>query len=80
MSIGISELVATIGDENIQFQNLDQAIDSINMREGVTKITFGTPQRIDLGGTKMLGLVLWVDRSVAAEAMQTLRKRQGDKA
>lgn len=59
----LSELILAIGDENIQFQSLDQCASDLNyhIKKG-TKITFLTDQPIDLKGTKQFGLVLWLDR------------------
>lgn len=58
----MSEMIAAYGDDNVQFQNLDQCAESLNMGNKHTKITFGTEQRLNLKGTEMLGLVLWFDR------------------
>ncbi len=45
MAIGIGELITAIGDENIEFQNLDQCTEDLKMSGGVTKIRFGTHQQ-----------------------------------
>ena len=37
------------------------------MNKGVTKITFGTEQPINLDGMERLGLVIWFDRDRVAE-------------
>lgn len=37
------------------------------MNKGVTKITFGTEQPINLDGMERLGLVIWFDRERVAE-------------
>lgn len=63
----LSELIAAYGDEQVQFQNLDQCTTSLNMNNGTTKITFGTEQPINLEGTQKLGLVVWLDRKRVAE-------------
>lgn len=64
--MNLSELIAAYGDDKVQFQNLDDCTDALNMNKGVTKVTFGTPQRINLNGTEKLGLVLWFDRDRVA--------------
>lgn len=63
----LSELIAAYGDDKVQFQNLDQCADKLNMKGGITEITFGTEQRIDFNGTIKLGLVVWLDRDRVAE-------------
>lgn len=68
----LSALIATIGDDNVRFQNLDQCAEALNwtLRSG-SKITFFTPETIIAGeGTKRLGLVLWLDRAAVAAALK----------
>lgn len=68
--MGITELLTAIGDDNIQFQNLDHCASDLNYsaKKG-TKITFGTEQPVSLEGTEKLGLVVWLDRKTVAEAI-----------
>lgn len=64
----LSELIARYGDDRVQFQNLDQCVQSLNRsKKGLTKITFGTEQKISLNGTEQLGVVVWMDRKTVAE-------------
>lgn len=64
----LSELIAAYGDDKVEFQNLDQCSESINMNKGVTKITFGTEQPIrGFDGMAKLGLVVWLDREHVKE-------------
>lgn len=67
MTLKLSELIAAYGDDKVQFQNLDQCAETLNMNKGVTKITFGTEQPINLDGMQRLGLVVWFDRDKVAE-------------
>lgn len=69
----MTELVLAIGDDNIQFQNLDSCADSLNMNGGVTRITFGTEQRISFSGTEKLGIVLWLDRDAVKAALDAAK-------
>lgn len=69
----LSELIAAYGDDKVQFQNLDQSLINLNMRNGVSKITFGTEQPVNLDGTDKLGLVVWLDRDRVKE-ITTLEK------
>jgi len=66
----MSELILAVGDDNVQFQNLDQCASDINYsaKKG-TKITFGTEQPVNLDGTEKLGLVIWLDRKAVADAV-----------
>lgn len=69
MALKMSELIASYGDDKVQFQNLDQCIDTLdwNGKTGVTKIRFGAEQPINANGTAKLGLVIWLDRKRVAE-------------
>lgn len=67
----MSELILAIGDDNVEFQNLDSCADSLNYsaKKG-TKITFGTDMPLTPEGTRKLGLVLWLDRDAVKEAIE----------
>ncbi|SCB30729.1 hypothetical protein [Rhizobium lusitanum] len=65
--MNLSELIAKYGDDKVQFQNLDQCAETLNMNKGVTKITFGTEQPLSLDGTQKLGIVVWMDRKRVAK-------------
>lgn len=66
----MSELILAVGDDNVQFQNLDHCASDLNYsaKKG-TKITFGTEQPVNLNGTEKLGLVVWLDRKLVADAI-----------
>jgi hypothetical protein len=63
----LSELIAAYGDDKVQYQNLDHSIINLNMNNGVSKITFGTEQPVNLDGPGKLGLVVWLDRDRVKE-------------
>jgi len=65
----LSELLKEYGDDKVQFQNLDQCADKLNMNGTATKITFGTEQGLTLEGTERLGLVVWLDRDRVKEIL-----------
>lgn len=72
MGVGISELVAKIGDDNITLQSLDVCASKLDYsRKSGTKITFHTDMPLTPKGTEMLGLVLWLPRDKAAEILAT---------
>ena len=74
----MSDLILAIGDDNVEFQNLDQCADSLNMRGGTTKITFGTRRGLTPQGTDKLGLVLWLDRDAVKAALARQTTDRGD--
>lgn len=66
----MSELILAIGDDNVEFQSLDQCAVSLNYTaKSGTKITFGTQRSVTPGGTDKLGLVLWLDRDAVKAAI-----------
>ena len=69
--MSITELLLAIGDDNVRFQPLDECAIQLDWsRKSGGKITFGTDQVIIPGeGTAQMGLVLWLDRKLVAEAL-----------
>lgn len=67
----MSELILAIGDDNVEFQNLDSCLTAADYhhRKGTT-ITFGTHTRLDPNkGTEKLGLILWLNRDAVQAAI-----------
>ncbi|QDH34007.1 hypothetical protein [Porphyrobacter sp. YT40] len=67
----MSELILAIGDDNVEFQNLDSCLIAADYhhRKGTT-ITFGTDKRLHpTNGTEKLGLILWLDRDAVKAAI-----------
>jgi hypothetical protein len=65
MGMGISELIAMVGDENIRFQNLEEALIEANISGDVAKIKFGTEKDkvmnyLHKADRKFVGLVVWL--------------------
>lgn len=63
----LSELIAVVGDEHIQMQNLLESMDEIRqMKNGDTKISFFTNQitatEVAQHAAKKVGLVIWLPR------------------
>ena len=71
----LSELIAKVGDDNVQFQNLDNDMTGWKQKDGVTQITFGTTAQVGVTGTQKLGLVVWLDR----EAVELATKQNPNK-
>lgn len=66
----LSEIIAAIGDENVQIQNLDECLINADysLKSG-TKITFGTSAIVTITGTEKLGLIVWLPRDAAKKAL-----------
>lgn len=60
--MNLSELIRRYGDDEVAIQKLDDSATSLNMSNGVTKITFLTEEPSDIGGTDRLGLIVWMER------------------
>lgn len=67
----LSELIASVGDENIKIQNLAQSLVRFNRKKTDSEITFATSHengdwlaRESMGGEpgSKLGLVIWLPR------------------
>jgi hypothetical protein len=69
----LSELIAAVGDEYVQFQRLDETLLNADSTKNGTKITFVT-QALNPGhvltGTGPVGLVVWLPRDKLAEALK----------
>lgn len=75
----LSELIAAVGDDVVQFQNLDHCATDLNYSaKSGSKITFGTEQVIGLNGTERLGLVVWLPRDAVAKAVSPSPAGGGD--
>lgn len=71
----LSELIAAYGDEDVQWQKLDDGINNLRMaRDGVTMITFGTEQPFSLNGTDKFGIVVWLDRARLQEIVAASKR------
>jgi len=67
----MSELILAIGDDNVEFQNLDQCLAAADYshKKGTT-ITFATGMRLHpSNGTEKLGIILWLDRDAVKAAV-----------
>ena len=58
----LSELIAAIGDDKVEIQNLDQCITDMRLGKGGNKFTFGTMQPFDFDGPAKFGMILWLPR------------------
>ena len=69
----LSELIAEIGDENVQFQLLDNDMISAKYdhKKG-TVITFGSDAPVRPDGLKDVGIVVWAPREKFKEIVESL--------
>ena len=67
----MTQLLSRIGDDNIEFQNLDKCITRLEFKKKVgTTITFGTDMNIFHDrGTEKIGLIIWLDRDAVDSIM-----------
>lgn len=69
MGIGIAELVAKLGDDNIKFQPLDSCAVNFRATKAGNEVTFVTDQPFSLDGTPEMGIVLWLPRDKVKEIL-----------
>lgn len=68
----LSELIEKYGDDKVIFQNLDNAMLSMNKKKNHYEIKFGTKEGFnrDFSGTDKMALVVWMDRDKVKEIME----------
>lgn len=75
----MSELILSVGDENVIFQNLTNDAHSIDKTKSGTRITFYTDaihaeEFLNAGKSKKIGLVLWLPRDRVEAAIAAEKK------
>lgn len=67
----ISELIADVGDDTVDFQLLDECATTLDydVKRG-TMIRFGTTEPLTPNGTVRLGIVVWLDRDAVTSSLQ----------
>lgn len=74
----MSELILAIGDDNVEFQNLDQCATDLNYsHKSGTTIKFGTQRKLTPTGMDKLGLILWLDRDAVKAAVADNQREEG---
>ena len=68
----LSELIAAVGDDKVEFQNLDKSVETMEtVKDGEgSRFTFVSVMPFDLHGTDKLGLVVWLDRKRVENAVR----------
>lgn len=73
-----SELIATIGDDNVKVQFIDQCGITLDWdhKKG-TRITFGTEVALGPNGTDLMGMIVWMDRGAVKDALAARKSLGG---
>lgn len=78
--VSITDLLESVGSENIRFQDVMSSLENIKSKKGVTVISFATdamsPSDV-VAGTGPKGLVLWIDQSLMQQRLQELKAGSG---
>lgn len=78
--VSITDLLESVGSENIRFQDVMSSLENIKSKKGVTVISFATdamsPSDV-VAGTGPNGLVLWIDQSLMQQRLQELKAGNG---
>lgn len=76
----LSDIIRSVGDDIVQFQNLDVAANSLKWNEkSGTTITFCTEQTLTHNGTRDLGLVVWLPREAVERVMKADKAQNAQK-
>ena len=74
--IGISDLLSSIGSDNIKYQYISQSMEGIKVVRGVTVVSFATdaitPNDVVMD-TGPRGIVLWVDNDIMKQKLSELK-------
>ena len=74
--IGISDLLSSIGSDNIKYQYISQSMEGIKVVRGVTVVSFATdaitPNDVVMD-TGPRGIVLWVDNDIMKHRLSELK-------
>lgn len=78
--VNLTDLLQAIGHGNLNFQHLDNCLESIKAKQGVTMVTFGT-HAITPGSAATScdphGIIIWVDRDLYQQRFQALQRGEG---
>lgn len=73
----LTELLSEIGDDNIGLQNLSQCVTKMHYsKKKGHEYTFLSDQPFGPQGPEKACLILWIDRAVAAQALETLNQKE----
>ncbi len=73
---GLVEVLAEVGNDNLQYQNVKDSLVSCKLKGGRSEITLVTdaltPNQV-VDGTGKEGLIIWVDRDVLTAALKKVQ-------
>ncbi|AUY11123.1 hypothetical protein [Aeromonas sp. ASNIH2] len=78
--VNLTDLLQAIGPGNLNFQQLDNCLESVKTRQGVAMVTFGTEaiSPNDAATDDMPhGIIIWVDRDLYQQRFQALQRGEG---
>ena len=77
ITVSITELLQAVGSENIRFQSMSTSMEHINVKKGVTIVSFATdaitPTDVVMGGGPS-GIIIWVDQDLLRERLDELKQ------
>lgn len=78
--VNLTDLLQAIGPGNLNFQQLDNCLESVKAKQGVAMVTFGTEaiSPNDAATDDMPhGIIIWVDRDLYQQRFQALQRGEG---
>lgn len=80
MGMTAREILTAVGDENVSFQNLQQAFTGAKLRKGgLTEVSFMTdavtPTEIMRGTNKLVGMIIWMPKDKVAEVVAQMKAK-----
>ena len=71
MALSLSALIASVGDENVQFANLDDCMIKANYsaKDGYTTVSFATDAVLNPDGFEKMALIVWLPRDKVKEVL-----------
>lgn len=78
--VNLTDLLQAIGHSNLNFQQLDNCLESVKAKQGVAMVTFGTEaiSSNDAATDDMPNcIIIWVDRDLYQQRFQALQRGEG---
>lgn len=78
--VNLTDLLQAIGPGNLNFQQLDNCLENVRAKQGVTMVTFGTEaiSPNDAAAADMPKcIIIWMDRDLYQQQLQALEHGEG---
>ena len=75
--VNLTDLLQAIGHSNLNFQQLDNCLESVKASQGVTMVTFGTEAITPASAASddmLHGIIIWVDRDLYQQRFEALQR------